>query len=203
MTLYARSERELDDSDDSDAADDDEVMPELSAEERASRMDKLVAGLPAEQWGQATAPATAASAAAVAADDDSSASAGAHGPPPLQQQAQQDQLQQREARAPKLEKEVYEGASDLSDESDSENEAMPEGEEGLGGDEVDEGEDGPSVVDEDDLLDLGEEMDEFLQFATETLGLTPAQYEKILSDRRGRGGASALPLSLSLLSRTD
>ncbi|GAA5916022.1 hypothetical protein JCM8208_007488 [Rhodotorula glutinis] len=174
-------ERELDDSDDSDA---DEVMPELSAEERASRMEKLVAALPAEQWGQATAPAPAApspdrAAAAAAAD-----SAGAHGPPPLQQPVEQ---QEREPRAPKLEKEVYEGASDLSDESDSENEAMPEGEEGLGGDEVDEGEDGPSVVDEDDLLDLGEEMDEFLKFATETLGLTPAQYEKILSDRRGRG----------------
>ncbi|GAA5932072.1 hypothetical protein JCM3775_004233 [Rhodotorula graminis] len=172
-------ERELDDSDDSDA---DEAMPELSAEERAARMDKLVAALPAEQWGQATAPAPAPAAAAAA---DSSASASALGPPPLQQQP--GQQPEREPRARKLEKEVYEGASDLSDESDSENEAMPEGEEGLGGDEVDEGEDGPSVVDEDDLLDLGEEMDEFLKFATETLGLTPAQYEKILSDRRGRG----------------
>ncbi|GAA5854531.1 hypothetical protein JCM9279_000833 [Rhodotorula babjevae] len=179
-------ERELDDSDDSDV--DDEPLPELSAEERASRMDKLVAGLPAEQWGQASAPAPAAPALdrTGAADDASSASAGAHGPPPPLQQPQPEP-QPREPRAPKLEKEVYEGASDLSDESDSENEAMPEGEEGLGGDEVDEGEDGPSVVDEDDLLDLGEEMDEFLKFATETLGLTPAQYEKILSDRRGRG----------------
>ena len=40
------------------------------------------------------------------------------------------------------------------------------------------------------MLDLGEEMDEFLKFATETLGLSESQYEKILQERRDRGGES-------------
>ncbi|GAA6050508.1 hypothetical protein JCM3770_005573, partial [Rhodotorula araucariae] len=159
-------ERDPDDSadeGDEDEDEDDAEMPPLSADERAARMDKLVAALPAEQWGQKAAPPPV-----EAGDAGASRTAAA-----------------REPRAPKLTKEVYEGASDLEDDS-SEDEAMPEGEEGLGGEEV-EGEDGPSVVNEEDVLDLGEEMDEFLKFATETLGLTEAQYEKILSDRRGRG----------------
>lgn len=153
-------------------------MPELSAEERASRMEKLVAALPAEQWGQKTAPPpVAASSAAAAPAGDPSAAIATPGPLP------------RAPRSPKLAKEVYEGASDLSDASDSDDdEPMPGGEACDGGEDLD-GEDGPSVVNEEDVLDLGEEMDEFLKFATETLGLTEAQYEKILADRRGRGGA--------------
>ncbi|BGP37130.1 hypothetical protein JCM10449v2_001034 [Rhodotorula kratochvilovae] len=157
-------ERDDDDSDDDDE-DEDAQMPPLSADERAARMEKLVAALPAEQWGQ---------------KDE-------HAPPPLEadEAGASSAPVAREPREAKLTKEVYEGASDLEDDS-SEDEAMPEGEEGLGGEDV-EGEDGPSVVNEEDVLDLGEEMDEFLKFATETLGLTEAQYEKILSDRRGRG----------------
>ncbi|GJN87800.1 hypothetical protein Rhopal_000755-T1 [Rhodotorula paludigena] len=152
--------------DEQDEDDSDVEMPEMSAEERASRMETLVAALPAEQWGERTAPAAVSSAPPPLTADDSPAAP------------------DRPPRPSKFDKEVYEGASDLEDSSDDE--AMPEGEEGLGGDEV-EGEDGPSVLNEDDVLDLGEEMDEFLKFATETLGLTPAQYEKILQDRRGRG----------------
>lgn len=156
-------------------------MPEMSAEERASRMETLVAALPAEQWGERTAPATVSSAPPPLTADDSPAAP------------------DRPPRPGKFDKEVYEGASDLEDSSDDE--AMPEGEERLGGDEV-EGEDGPSVLNEDDVLDLGEEMDEFLKFATETLGLTPAQYEKILQDRRGRGGASRILASLEIARQT-
>ena len=35
---------------------------------------------------------------------------------------------------------------------------------------------------------MQEEMDEFLKFATETLGLTEEQYGKILGERQERGG---------------
>lgn len=62
-----------------------------------------------------------------------------------------------------------------------------EGEEGLG---EDEGEDAPAVMED---MDMEEEMDEFLKFATQTLGLSAEQYSKILGERKSRGGA--FPLS--------
>ena len=47
-------------------------------------------------------------------------------------------------------------------------------------------------------MDMQEEMDEFLKFATETLGLSEEQYGKILGERKTRGGAlSPFPLILS------
>lgn len=155
-------------------------MPEMTAAERAARMEKLVASLPAEQWGQKPDEVAKAAEAGVAAA--SAPSLEATGDVAT---ANQDGEPARVPRPPKLAKEEYEGASDLED--DSEDEAMPEGEEGLGGSDV-EGEEGPSVMNEDDMLDLGEEMDEFLKFATETLGLSEDQYAKILDERRGRGG---------------
>ena len=155
-------------------------MPAMSAEERAARMEKLVAALPAEQWGQKPEEVTRAAEAGVAAAT----------VPPLETTGDAgSSVSQKPVREPKLTKNEYEGASDLEDDSDGdEDEAMmPEGEEGLGGSDV-EGEEGPSVVNEEDVLDLGEEMDEFLKFATETLGLSESQYEKILQERRDRGG---------------
>lgn len=150
-------------------------MPEMSAEERAARLEKLVAPLPSDQWGQSTQPPPTEPSPAAGADTSSAAA-----PAPTV----------RQPRPPKLTKEEYEGASDLKEESsDEEGGPMAEGEEGLGGPEV-EGEDGPSVMNEEDVLDMGEEMDEFLQFATEALGLTEEQYAKILQDRRNRGGES-------------
>ena len=52
---------------------------------------------------------------------------------------------------------------------------------------------------------MQEEMDEFLKFATETLGLTEEQYSAILGERRGRGGQSrrlALLSALLIIVRT-
>ncbi|BGP29278.1 hypothetical protein JCM10296v2_001016 [Rhodotorula toruloides] len=159
---------------DEEDSDEDVEMPEMSAEERAARLEKLVAPLPSDQWGQNTQPPPPEPSNA-AVDDDSSA--------PSAEPA----ASAREPRPPKLTKEEYEGASDLDeDSSDEEGGPMAEGEEGLGGPEV-EGEDGPSVMNEEDVLDMGEEMDEFLHFATEALGLTEEQYAKILQDRRDRG----------------
>ncbi|GAA5959919.1 hypothetical protein JCM8115_004905 [Rhodotorula mucilaginosa] len=166
------------DGEEDDSDDEDTDMPALSAEERAARMEKLVAALPAEQWGQKPEEVTRAAEAGVAAAT----------VPPVETTGDTDSaVTQKPVREPKLTRNEYEGASDLEDESDDEDEAMmPEGEEGLGGSDV-EGEEGPSVVNEEDVLDLGEEMDEFLKFATETLGLSESQYEKILQERRDRG----------------
>lgn len=86
-------------------------------------------------------------------------------------------------REPKLTSNKYDGAS--SDDESSEEEV--EDEAGLG---ESEGEDGPNVEGED--LDMEEEMDEFLKFATETLGLSKEQYEKILGERARRGGTLSL-----------
>ncbi|GAA5860390.1 hypothetical protein JCM3774_000403 [Rhodotorula dairenensis] len=176
-----------DEQDDDELGSDDEdeedtEMPEMSAEERAARMEKLVAALPAEQWGQKPDEVTRAAEAGVAA---------ATAPPPPELEATTTTTTKVAAvREPKLTRNEYEGASDLEDDSDDDGDeamtTMPEGEEGLGEPDV-EGEDGPSVVNEEDVLDLGEEMDEFLKFATETLGLSASQYEQILQDRRDRG----------------
>ena len=71
-----------------------------------------------------------------------------------------------------------------------------EGEEGLASEgEGEDGDEAPAVVGGDDM-DMGEEMDEFLKFATETLGLTEEQYGRILGERRERGGESAAQLLL-------
>lgn len=80
---------------------------------------------------------------------------------------------------------AYDGAS-----SDSDSDSGDEAEAGLGQvDEQDE-EFEPAVV------DMGEEMDEFLKFATETLGLSREQYDKIIGERKERGGSLTF-LSLS------
>ncbi|BGP22074.1 SGT1 family protein [Rhodotorula toruloides] len=159
---------------DGDDSDEDVDMPEMSAEERAARLEKLVAPLPPDQWGHHTQPSPTVPSTTAGGDDSSAPST-------------EPAASTRQPRPPKLAKEEYEGASDLDEySSDEEGGPMAEGEEGLGGPEV-EGEDGPSVLREEDVLDMGEEMDEFLQFATEALGLTEEQYARILQDRRDRG----------------
>ena len=65
---------------------------------------------------------------------------------------------------------------------------MPEAKEAVDGEDVVmEDDDAPAVLDEEEV-NMQEEMDEFLKFATETLGLTEEQYSAILGERRGRGG---------------
>lgn len=189
--LFSEQDGEEDVDDGSDNEDTD--MPALSAEERAARMEKLVAALPAEQWGQKPEEVTRAAEAGVAAAT----------VPPLETTGDTgSSVLPKPVREPKLTKNEYEGASDLEDESDDEDEAMmPEGEEGRRGSDVEGDEEGPSVVNEEDVLDLGEEMDEFLKFATETLGLSESQYEKILQERRDRGGESSAPVCVGVIRR--
>ncbi|GAA6029922.1 hypothetical protein JCM8097_009170 [Rhodosporidiobolus ruineniae] len=172
-----------DEQTDDEGSDDEMAPPELSAEERAARMEKLVAALPDSEWGAATAPpppAASSSSAAATADVDA--------PPaladPTATKGAKDALPSK-PRPSQLTEEKYDGAS--SDDELSSSDEMAEGEEGLGGSDV-EGEDAPALVGgEGEELDMGEEMDEFLRFATETLGLTEEQYEGILGERRKRG----------------
>lgn len=76
---------------------------------------------------------------------------------------------------------------------------MMEGEEGLASDgEGEDGDEAPAVVGgEDGEMNMEEEMDEFLKFATETLGLTEEQYSRILGERKERGGELAAEASHS------
>lgn len=148
-------------SDDEDDSDEEEMV--LSHEERAARTAALVAPIDPETWGQKTAP------------------------PPLAVPVTPSIP--LPSRVPKLTEEKYDGASsDSSDEEEAASEdkvlddELGEGMDTEGGDE-----NAPAVVEELEM-DMEEEMDEFLKFATETLGLTSEQYAAILGERRGRGG---------------
>ncbi|GAA5826266.1 hypothetical protein JCM11251_007231 [Rhodosporidiobolus azoricus] len=163
-------------SDGDEEEDEDEQMPPppLSAEERASRMEKLVAPLAAEDWGQSTSTTA---------------------PPPLdlkdEEKKQDGEVDSRDLpmkpRPSALTEEKYDGASEGEDDASSVASSNDDGAMAVDGlDE--EGEDAPAILGgEDGELDMGEEMDEFLRFATETLGLTKEQYEGILGERRDRG----------------
>lgn len=161
----------------------------MSTEERASRLENLVAPLPISEWGQQTPLTSQSTETAAKSSVPSVVKSGAQTP-------------HKDARPAKFEAEKYDGASSDSDSSD---EAMP-GEEGLAALDEEDGErdeDEPSVMDEDAMLDMGEEMDEFLKFATETLGLSEEQYQGILGERRQRGGepVTSRPVAPSELPR--
>ncbi|GAA5832891.1 hypothetical protein JCM3766R1_007079 [Sporobolomyces carnicolor] len=168
-----RSDDDDDNSDDDEDEDEHMEMPTMSTEERASRLENLVAPLPISEWGQQTPSISQSTETAAKSSVPGVVKSGAQTP-------------HKDARPAKFEAEKYDGASSDSDSSD---EAMP-GEEGLAALDEEDGErdeDEPSVMDEDAMLDMGEEMDEFLKFATETLGLSEEQYQGILGERRQRG----------------
>ena len=83
---------------------------------------------------------------------------------------------------PKLQPDHYDGASDDEDDEDM----MNEDESALQRDE-----DGAQIVDGDEEVDMDQEMEEFLKFTREALGLTAEQYEDILKSRSDRGGKRA------------
>lgn len=153
----------------------------MTAEERAARLEKLVAPLGVEEWGQKK------------GQEDSEMA------PPVPTTSGAEAELPGVVRPSRLTENKYDGAS--SDDSSDEDADMPEEERAqrqddsgtrLDGLAVDE--DDPSVVeregDEEEQaeMDMQEEMDEFLKFATETLGLTEEQYGKILGERKERGG---------------
>ncbi|KAI5479487.1 SGT1 family protein [Pseudohyphozyma bogoriensis] len=177
-----------DERSDDDDSDDDEIA-ELSPEERKKRTDALVPDLPLSEWGQKTpfVPPPFVDDAAPTADDITDL-------PPLSSGHTSSEIPSAvpQSRPAKLTSENYDGASDDEESTDEE----MEGQEGLnprgtrmGGGVVDEEgeEEEPFVLGDDEAMDMGEEMDEFLKFATESLGLTEEQYRGILGEREKRG----------------
>lgn len=91
-------------------------------------------------------------------------------------------------RPPILPRDKYEGV-DSDDETDSEaDDPANAGFGDLSGDESDE--DRPQVVGEVEV-DMGEEEEEFLEFSRQALGISDAQWDDILSDRKARGGEAS------------
>lgn len=80
---------------------------------------------------------------------------------------------------PKLQPDQYDGASDDEDDEDMLNEDESA---------LQMNEDGAQIVDGDEEVDMDQEMEDFLKFTREALGLTAEQYEDILKSRSDRGG---------------
>lgn len=136
--------------------------PASSSESRKRKLDNLVEPLPAVQWGAAAAASTP--------------KKGIKDGPAAHSTPLTDLDTQR--LKPRMAEEMYDGASDLSDDDDEENpaNALLEG--------SDEEEDGPQVVQaEDDIAFGASEMDEFLDFARTALGLSKDQYAAIVDSR--------------------
>lgn len=77
-------------------------------------------------------------------------------------------------RQPIIPRDQYDGVVDSDDETDEEEEDEDE-------------EDQPQLVG-DIEVDMGEEEEEFLEFARQTLGINDEQWESIIKDRTDRGG---------------
>ncbi|SCV72719.1 BQ2448_4256 [Microbotryum intermedium] len=171
----ATFEDEESDEDEDDEGEEEGEEVVRSEEEKKRRLASLVQGLEKSEWGAKTVDETQS-----LEEEESKTKQVAAVPavPPT-----------KVPRPPQLTRNKYDGASESDDSSSDEEE---EGQEGLGGPlrgiaedltgREDQGEDAPAVE-----MDMEEEMDEFLKFATETLGLTQAQYEDILKERKGRG----------------
>ncbi|KAI1797621.1 SGT1 protein-domain-containing protein [Ganoderma leucocontextum] len=179
------------DDDDSDDADDAEVddmdmdqdqdvgppkssTSQFTEEELAARqaaMDKLVPGLDPSEYGkmppsyhsnsQRVAPITVESEIReMLHGDPTDANTGAHSRP---------------IRPPFLPRNVFDGV-DSDDESDEDDPVV---------DEADE-EEQPQIVGEVEI-DMGEEEEEFIEFARQALGVSDEQWKEILEERRDRG----------------
>lgn len=187
------SDGEDDNSDSESDSEEDEsttTVPTAEMEQRRKEAtDKLVAPLPAEEYGVMPASYRHANSQTVRAPTIESESA----QPPLPstdsetQSKSQSQSQPRPSmRRPILMRDKYDGV-DSDDESDEDEGA--DGPIGVVGDddgEEDE-EDRPQVVGEIEV-DMEAEEEEFLRFSREALGITDSQWEEILQERSSRGG---------------
>ncbi len=150
---------------------------ELTA--RQAAMDKLVPGLDPSEYGkmppsyhsnsQRVAPVTIESDLRDTSNADSAdVSPSAHSRP---------------IRPPILPRNVFDGV-DSDDESDEDDPVVDEDDE----------EEQPQVVGEVEI-DMGEEEDEFIEFARQALGVSDEQWKEILEERRERGGTFVTHLS--------
>ena len=183
----AMLEDEMSDNESDDNGDDDDLNAnieemvaapasvKMTTEEKKRRMDRLVPALQDTEWGAAAAQAAKALDSSASTNSPSRMDAG-------KANAAQSSYQTR------VHSTFHDKHDGVSDDSDSEIDG--DGHEfafGLNG-ELDQGEDAAQIVG-DDQLEFGEgELDEFLNFTREALGLSPDQYNDIVDTRRKRGG---------------
>jgi hypothetical protein len=147
---------------------------------RKDAMDKLVPALEPEEYGKMPASHYRNSQRVTSATVDTDTVGGDASERPSSKSAQE--TPQKPVRGPILIRDKYEGV-DSDDETDEEME-----------DEEDE-EDAPQVVG-DVEIDMGEEEDEFVEFARGALGITDEMWADIVRDRRARGGKMSCTIHL-------
>jgi hypothetical protein len=197
------------DDDDSDGEDEDDGLQEdlvagtsnkLSEKEKQARLGKLVPGLGAEEWGAEAAQKQKAAVKKAADDTPGSASsqlAEAAAAAKSSVAAEESSVSKASLAAARLsEADHLDGVSDSSD-SEDEGPRKPDPFMGAGGPSInrdslveldDEDDEGPLVVDGEDEFQLDEsEMEEFLKFTKDALGLTEEQYSNIVESRKKRG----------------
>ncbi|TRM60141.1 SGT1 protein-domain-containing protein [Schizophyllum amplum] len=162
-------------ADDNDDSSDEEMPPDpRSAAEKQAYMDTLVAPLEQADYGKMPASFYSASQRAAPDTDDTPEEVQTEGA--ANASKEQHKTPERAPRAPIIMRNKYEGV-DSDDETDSDEDMQPDSE-----DE----EDKPQVVG-DVEIDMGEEEDEFLEFARNALGISGDQWEDIIRDRKARG----------------
>ena len=146
--------------------DDSDDASEMSPEDRKAAQDKLVAPLAPEEWGE-----------------QNRAEAKAREEPAKNDASAEKQKTAEEIAPSRFEAEHYEGASE--DEEEADEDMMDEHQSAMRHDE-----DGAQIIDEDEEaeVDMDQEMEDFLKFTREALGLTQEQYADILKSRSDRGG---------------
>ncbi|KAL1738670.1 SGT1 protein-domain-containing protein, partial [Schizophyllum fasciatum] len=163
------------DEDFGDGDDSDEEMPPdpRSADEKRAFMDNLVAPLEQADYGKMP-PSFHTNSQRVAATQEGE-------PEEIQTEGAvkakaESKIPERPPRPPVIMRNTYEGV-DSDDESDSDEDVRPDSE-----DE----EDQPQVVG-DVEIDMGEEEEEFLEFARNALGISGEHWDSIIQDRKARG----------------
>ncbi|KAL0950808.1 hypothetical protein HGRIS_007573 [Hohenbuehelia grisea] len=183
------SDDEFSDGMPSDSDDEDEdVDVEMDQATRQEAMDKLVPGIEPSEYGKMPASFYENSqrvATSSAETDDVETSPEEKTEASGASETAESQPHLRPLRKPLLPRDEYDGVIDSDDESDDD-------EQGLGEDEdaEEEDEDRPQVLGEIDI-DMGNEEEEFLEFARQALGISDEQWGEIVRDRRGRGGTSS------------
>jgi hypothetical protein len=170
------SEEEFSDERMSDSDDEMEDVEDEVARRKA--MDGLVPSLPDSEYGQMPASfhnhsqRVASSTITTAMVDEI--------PAPGSSKVAPTPPRSKPIRAPIFPRDRYDGV-DSDDDTDSDD-----------GHEGDEEEDDQPQIVGDIEVDMGEEEEEFLEFSRTALGISDAQWNDIVRDRKGRGGASIL-----------
>ena len=155
------SDEEFSDEDIASSEEEPDIeMDEQDKDERLAAMDKLVPALEPSEYGKM--PPSFSSSQRVA-------------PASIKSDTVETSIaQEKPIRPPILPRDRYEGV-DSDDETDDEDQ------------DAESEEDMPQVVGEVEI-DMEEEEEEFLEFSRQALGISDAQWNEIIRDRRSRGG---------------